>query len=224
MLASLLLGLAFLFLLCVLAVVSLRMFGARDAEGRRSAPGCLGGCAMTVVLALLGFVGLGVFIAALAVSAPSEEFRDSLHEAAREVSSAVREQAQELRRELQDEFGDERPTRVRRTTASDPAPTASEVPAPWRARVVLSWPGESDPPLALVEALAAAGLQAPIDIALTSGSDESGGQRTKATMTAAASAASAAELRRTIDAAVEHLRAESGLELTVLEVLDEDLR
>lgn len=228
MLAPLLLGLAFLVLLCILAVVSLRLFGARNEEGRLTAPGCLGGCAMAAVLSFLGLAGLAALVLALAVATHTVEFRNSLNDAAHEVSFAVREQAEELRRELRDELGDElgdgRSARARRASPTEADPKTAPAPRTWRARVVLGWPGQSDPPLALLEALTKAGLQEPLELALTTSNDEANELRTKATVISATRATGVDALRRAIEAEAARLGAESGLELSVLEVADEDLR
>jgi hypothetical protein len=226
-----LLALAFLILLVVLAVVAARLLGARDAEGRRAAPGCLAGCAVAAALGFLGLVGLAVFTgAALVLSVPDEEFRADLREAAdelgdglRELRDELREHSDELRRELRDEIDDARRQRDRRASPT-PAPQPEPASEVWRARVVLTWAGESDSLAALIEALTRTALAEPVDIEATETRDETDGARTIATLVANARCADVSALRTAIEEELARLNASSGVEYTLESVSDDRLR
>jgi hypothetical protein len=235
-----LLALAFLALLGCLAFAAVKVFGAKNAEGRVSAPGCLGGCAMALVLTLLGVAGLATFLVAAAVATSSPE----MNEAAREISAGIREGVGELRRELRTEIGRARrraprDTDIERfdsesTDETDESDDAGGVVGaeesddtrivPWRARVVVSWSGHGEPDVKLLDMLDEAGLDAPIDVEVDFESDETDGDRSLAILTGSASLESVGELRRRVEEALERAGAELGAEFELVEVRAEDLR
>ncbi len=236
-----LLALAFLVLLSVLAVVVVRFATTRDAEGRLTPPGCMAGCAVALALSLLGAAGLAVFAgAALFVSAPTEEFRTDMREAAedigeglRELGDALHEGSDELRRELREEAEAVRRTRRQRdepssasTAESTPEPTETPLDAAvqWRARVVVSWPGASDPREELLQALTSAALAPPVDVAVVTTNDETDGARTVATLSAATRAANVKELDELLCDELARLSERLGLEYSLESVSDDELR
>ncbi len=245
-----LLAFAFLLLLGALAVAAVRFASPRDAEGRRSAPGCLAGCAVALVLSLLGLAGLAVFTGAAAlVAAPTEEFRDDLREAAhdvgdglRELGQELRENSEDLRRELREELDNARRARRERerererdneseTTPDEPGSSAdssagssSPSSAPWRARVVVSWPGESDPSPELLAALTSAALAPPVELSVQTVVDETDGERTIATLSAQARAASVKALDALLRADLARESERSGVEYALESVVDDELR
>ncbi len=231
-----LLALAFLLFLAVLAVVVVRFGSTRDAEGRPSAPGCFAGCAVALALSLLGLAGLAVFAGAAAlISAPSEEFRADLRDAAQEVGAGLRELGQELRenardagRELRESAREARRPRESRDTSATPsaAPTVAplETNRPWRARIVVSWPGDSDPSSELLEALTRAALETPIDAAVHPSIGEDGGARTRAELTATSRAADVKALEALLRVELARASAELDLEYLLESVVDDDLR
>lgn len=249
-----LLAVAFLLLLGALAVAAVRFASPRDAEGRRSAPGCLAGCAVALVLSLLGLAGLAVFTGAAAlVAAPTEEFRDDLREAARDVGEGMRELGQELRensedlrRELREELDNARRARRERerererdneseTTPDEPGSSAdssspssagssSPSSTPWRARVVVSWRGASDPSPELLAALTSAALAPPVELSVQTVVDETDGERTIATLSAQARAASVKALDALLRADLARESERSGVEYALESVVDDELR
>lgn len=248
-----LLAVAFLLLLGALAVAAVRFASPRDAEGRRSAPGCLAGCAVALVLSLLGLAGLAVFTGAAAlVAAPTEEFRDDLREAAhdvgdglRELGQELRENSEEVRRELREELDNARRARRERereralereradesgTLSARPdepdssADSGSPSSAPWRARVVVSWPGESDPSPELLAALTSAALAPPVELSVQTVVDETDGERTIATLSAQARAASVKALDALLRADLARESERSGVEYALESVVDDVLR
>jgi hypothetical protein len=219
-----LLALAFLALLCCLALVAAKVFGAKNAEGRATAPGCLGGCAFALLLAVIGLAGLATLVAGVALATATPELGDAAHELRVGLREGVAELRQEFGRARRRaprvaEFEFEPGARVE-TTERQPGPAA----ASWRARVVVSWSGHSEPKLELLEALARAGLEAPIDLALVFESDEADGQRSTATLSGGASHVDVDELRRRLEEALEQAGSELGLEFSVHDVRPEDLR
>jgi hypothetical protein len=232
-----LLALAFLALLGCLAFAAVKVFGAKNAEGRVSAPGCLAGCAMALVLTLLGVAGLATFLVAAAVATSSPE----MSEAAREISAGIREGVGELRRELRTEAGrarrraprDAELERLDSESADESDDSAGAVGVdesddtrivPWRARVVVSWSGHGEPDVKLLDMLDDAGLDAPIDVEVDFESDETDGDRSLAILTGSASLESVGDLRRRVEEALERAGAELGVEFALVEVRAEDLR
>lgn len=236
-----LLALAFLIFLTVIAAFVVRFALTRDAEGRLSPPSCIGGCAVALVLSLVGVTGLAVLaFAALLVSAPTEEFRTDLREAAEDIGEGLRELGQELhessdelRRELREEADAVRRRHGRRDESSsasteESTPESTETPLdaapPWRARVVVSWPGASDPREELLQALTGEGLAPPVDVAVVTTHDETDGARTVATLSAATRAASVKELDELLRDELARLSEGLGLEYTLESVSDDELR
>lgn len=223
-----LLALAFLALLGCLAFVAAKVFGAKNADGRATAPGCLGGCAFALVLAVIGLAGLATFVAGVALATATPELGDAAHE----LREGLREGVAEVRRELRDELGRgrRRDPRVSERELEPIAPVEALEREPglaavsWRARVVVRWSGHSEPRVELLEALARAGLEAPIDVELELDSDSSVGGSSTATLSGSASHVDVDELRRRVEEALNQAGAELGLEFSVVEVRAEDLR
>ncbi len=223
-----LLALAFLALLGCLAFVAAKVFGAKSAEGRATAPGCLGGCAFALVLTVIGLAGLATFVAGAALATATPELGDAAHE----LREGLREGVAEVRRELREEAGRgrRRDSRFSERELGPAAPVEAHEAEPdlavvsWRARVVVSWSGHSEPRVELLEALARAGLEAPIDVELGFESDSSAGELSTATFSGSASHVDVDALRRRVEEALKQAGAELGLEFSVVEVRAEDLR
>ena len=142
----------FFLLLCVLALVAARFFTARGPDGKRSAPGCLGGCAMAAVLTALGVAGLGMLLVGWT--------------RARAHGRAI-EPPPKIRIDLDDLWGD-RAHELDPGRRDDSHAPDERVEAPRREsmRVTVRWPGHSEPRPALLEALQEAGMAGEIGVEL----------------------------------------------------------
>jgi hypothetical protein len=71
----------FLLLLTALAFASVRLFAARDVHGNVTAPGCLNGCALALLLGVCGLLGAAAFAAGVIGISTAE----SVHIATRDL-------------------------------------------------------------------------------------------------------------------------------------------
>lgn len=250
MIAFLFIALAFLALLCVLALVAGHVFGAKTPEGQRTAPGCVGGCAMFVVLTGLGLAGLGVFIAGAIgamdkgpVREVAHEVRDTLraHRMAERGSQSSEERRRraawpeseqvEVERQANDNDGaDEAPAPARAADdeasdegANDEGASEGEH-ASKPVRVVVCWAGHSEPRKPLLDALREAGIEGEVRVEVEYERDDHGAERTVVTLLGTAVDDGANRLEQHVDAALDALSAELDVRITRVELEFEDLR
>ncbi len=202
--AVVLLAALFLVLLAVLAAVAFKLLAARDAQGNVTAPGCLNGCAIALVLALLGGLGAATFLAAagaIAGEGPLREIGRELRERKR-----VRDEGRDAERNAPQPR--EAETREERTDGS--------------LRVVLESPGHVDVPPELLRSLEQAGVAAELELLVDHLADESGHDVTLVEIALPASERDLGELERTFEEVLRDPERNGGSEFVLRRI--EELR
>lgn len=181
-----LIGLSALFLLLLagLAFASVKLFGARDAQGQLSAPGCAGGCLMAGVLSLMALLGLIAFIAGATAMSASRS--------ASELLSAAPDMKVGVWR--------------------DRGAHVESVPG-YPLRVVLQWSGHSEPTEALLRALEEAGAGGEMQVEVRYDTGPDGAPLTIVDLALPAAESDADELERVLSEVLPELSLSEGIEI-----------
>ncbi|MCC7012032.1 MAG: hypothetical protein IT454_05705 [Planctomycetes bacterium] len=174
----------FLLLLAGLAFASVKLFGAKDAQGQLTAPGCLNGCMAGLMLSVIAALGLGAFVVGAWTVSAADALR-TVVESAPDMKVGV---------------WHDRPT------------TLTSIPG-YPLHVVLQWAGHSEPTEQLLKKLEELGAGTEMRIDVSYDNDETDGQRTTVDIAIPMSPTDANELSALIESLRSELKLEQGVEV-----------
>lgn len=179
----------FLVLLIALAFASIKLFAARDQNGKTTAPGCLNGCMAAVMLSVVAGLGLVAFVAGAWAIAAAEAAQKVI-ESSPDIQVGV---------------------------WHDRASTV-ESKAGYPLRIVMEWKGHSEPTTTLLEKLQEAGAGSEMLVEARYETSASGEPITIVDIAIPMSEYDAAELAGVFEELRPDLSLSEGLEVTFKKV------